>query len=118
MHRSERRILTTHTGSLIRPASLTLPAGCAPASAAESATALREAVDAIVRKQVEIGLDVVNDGEFGKVGWATYILERLRGIEADTCAKSCSDSSNRLVDKPQILLARLNSWSKSFANEG
>jgi len=81
MHRSERRILTTHTGSLIRPASLAVPAGCAPATAAESALALREAVDAIVARQVEIGLDVVNDGEFGKVGWATYILERLRGIE-------------------------------------
>ena len=81
MHRSERRILTTHTGSLIRPASLAVPTGCAPKTAAESATALREAVQDIVRRQVEIGLDVVNDGEFGKVGWATYILERLSGFE-------------------------------------
>jgi 5-methyltetrahydropteroyltriglutamate--homocysteine methyltransferase len=81
MHRSERRILTTHTGSLIRPASLSAPPGCSPATAEASTLALREAVDAIVRKQVEVGLDVVNDGEFGKVGWATYILDRLRGIE-------------------------------------
>ena len=47
----------------------------------ESAVELRQAVRDIVRKQVEIGLDVVNDGEFGKVGWATYILDRLSGFE-------------------------------------
>jgi 5-methyltetrahydropteroyltriglutamate--homocysteine methyltransferase len=81
MQRSERRILTTHTGSLIRPAALSAPAGCVTQPAAESAAELRQAVDDIVRRQVEIGLDVVNDGEFGKVGWATYILDRLSGFE-------------------------------------
>jgi 5-methyltetrahydropteroyltriglutamate--homocysteine methyltransferase len=86
MQRSERRILTTHTGSLIRPASLVDPAAdrmaCSSGGATESSqTELRDAVEEVVRKQVAIGIDVVNDGEFGKAGWATYILDRLNGFE-------------------------------------
>jgi 5-methyltetrahydropteroyltriglutamate--homocysteine methyltransferase len=86
MQRSERRILTTHTGSLIRPASLVDPAAdrmaCAPSTSTEPPpTELRDAVEEVVRKQVAIGLDIVNDGEYGKAGWATYILDRLNGFE-------------------------------------
>jgi len=83
MQRSERRILTTHTGSLIRPGALTTTEGaaCGPGVVTAPGSALRAAVDDIVRAQVALGLDIVNDGEFGKVGWATYILERLSGIE-------------------------------------
>jgi 5-methyltetrahydropteroyltriglutamate--homocysteine methyltransferase len=85
MQRSELRILTTHTGSLIRPADLAaLEAAtpCPPAdSPAPAAVTLRTAVDDVVHKQVAIGIDIVNDGEFGKAGWATYILERVSGFE-------------------------------------
>src|SRR5260370_37375247 len=77
MRRSEQRILTTHTGSLPRPAAL-LVAGSDPAT---HDTVLRDSVAEVVRQQLAVGLDVVNDGEFGKSSWAAYALERISGLE-------------------------------------
>jgi 5-methyltetrahydropteroyltriglutamate--homocysteine methyltransferase len=84
MKRSTDRILTTHTGSLPRPADLTamleaLDTG-APLDTATFETRVRRAVAEIVRKQVEAGVDVVNDGEQGKVGYSTYVRHRLMGF--------------------------------------
>jgi 5-methyltetrahydropteroyltriglutamate--homocysteine methyltransferase len=76
MRRSEQRILTTHTGSLPRPAALLEAAGSAGYEAL-----LRESVAQGVRQQLAVGLDVVNDGEFGKSSWAAYVLERITGFE-------------------------------------
>jgi 5-methyltetrahydropteroyltriglutamate--homocysteine methyltransferase len=67
MKRSVDRILTTHVGSLIRP----------PGHASQ----LRESTVDVVGQQVRAGIDVPNDGEFGKSSWANYILERLSGFE-------------------------------------
>ncbi len=78
MKRSEHRILTTHVGSLIRPKTL-LDAG-KDANAAHEAE-LTRAVAEVVARQAQAGIDVVNDGEFGKSGWANYSLERLSGFE-------------------------------------
>jgi 5-methyltetrahydropteroyltriglutamate--homocysteine methyltransferase len=41
-----------------------------------------------VRRQIEAGVDIVNDGEYGKSSWANYVLERLTGFEArpDRCS--------------------------------
>src|SRR3954447_20058003 len=75
MRRSEDRILTTHTGSLPRPASLL------ESTNGSTDALLPDAVAAVVRKQLEVGLDVVNDGEFGKSSWAAYVLERVSGFE-------------------------------------
>ena len=77
MRRSEDRILTTHVGSLIRPPEFR--DGVADGSSAE--TRLREAIVDVVARQVRLGLDVVNDGEYGRSGWSVYILERLSGFE-------------------------------------
>src|SRR5439155_21577527 len=76
MRRSDDRILTTHTGSLPRPAALLESANGTPHDAL-----LRQSVADIVRQQVAIGLDIVNDGEFGKSSWAAYVLERISGFE-------------------------------------
>src|SRR5204863_5605973 len=75
MKRSTDRILTTHVGSLIRPQFLL---DHAPDQRAQ---ALRQSVADIVARQVQAGIDVVNDGEFGKSGWANYVLERVSGFE-------------------------------------
>jgi 5-methyltetrahydropteroyltriglutamate--homocysteine methyltransferase len=84
MKRSERRILTTHVGSLIRPKAL-LDANKAalenPAKQAEYEAALRKAVADVVKHQAEVGIDIANDGEFGKGSWANYILDRVTGFE-------------------------------------
>ena len=80
------RILATHTGSLIRPPELLkfLAARDAGESYDEQAYAqtLRDAVSDIVSRQVDAGIDVVDDGEMGKTSWITYLYERVSGLEA------------------------------------
>ena len=74
MKRSTDRILTTHVGSLIRPKALL------DAKDAQHETALRQSVADVVARQAEAGIDVFNDGEFGKSGWANYVLDRMTGF--------------------------------------
>jgi 5-methyltetrahydropteroyltriglutamate--homocysteine methyltransferase len=86
MKRSTERILTTHAGSLPRPADL-LAMGEAqqdgkPVDKVYEAR-LSEAVGEIVRKQADLGIDIVDDGEYGKPGFVTYVNDRLSGFEID-----------------------------------
>ncbi len=84
MKRSEGRILTTHVGSLPRPQALLDLAGFQkgpPEDPVEYARVLKASVAEIVRKQAEVGIDIVNDGEFGKESWANYIIRRITGFE-------------------------------------
>jgi 5-methyltetrahydropteroyltriglutamate--homocysteine methyltransferase len=83
MKRSEERILTTHVGSLIRPQILRdlAPAGQDPSDPEEYSAQLRQAVAEVVKKQAEVGIDIVSDGEFGKASWSAYILKRISGFE-------------------------------------
>lgn len=87
MKRSTHRILTTHTGSLPRPAHLLERiAGLDQRGLREDvgfAAGVSDAVRAIVRQQVETGLDVINDGEMSKVSYATYVTDRLTGFEGE-----------------------------------
>jgi 5-methyltetrahydropteroyltriglutamate--homocysteine methyltransferase len=73
------RILTTHTGSLIRPAEVLELGDQRDDAGAE--TVLSAAVAGVVRRQAEAGIDIVDDGEMGKSSWITYLYERLSGIE-------------------------------------
>ena len=87
MKRSDERILTTHTGSLPRPPDLfdmiqKRDAG-EPVDADTFAARVRTAVADIVKKQVEVGVDIVNDGELGKRGFANYVVERLSGFSGE-----------------------------------
>jgi 5-methyltetrahydropteroyltriglutamate--homocysteine methyltransferase len=83
--RSTERILTTHAGSLPRPADLLdLARRAADGGSSEReahAARVRSAVAEAVRMQVEHGLDVVDDGEMGKPSFVTYVNERLSGFE-------------------------------------
>jgi 5-methyltetrahydropteroyltriglutamate--homocysteine methyltransferase len=95
MKRSIDRILTTHTGSLPRPADLAatleaLDAGAAVDQAAFEARVQRAVAD-IVRRQVEAGVDVVSDGEQGKVGYSTYVRHRLTGFGGQSGAARRAD---------------------------
>lgn len=84
MPHSRDRILTTHVGSLPRPADLRdllLQQNRGEAIDTEAlAQAVTRAVDAIVARQVAIGIDIVDDGEASKVSYSTYIQERLSGF--------------------------------------
>src|SRR5580704_7110327 len=84
MKLSTDRILTTHVGSLPRPQPLVdlliRKDRGEPYDPAEFARQVRQAVADIVARQVAIGIDVVSDGESSKVGYATYIKDRLTGF--------------------------------------
>jgi 5-methyltetrahydropteroyltriglutamate--homocysteine methyltransferase len=85
MKRSTDRILTTHVGSLPRPASLfammKLKNDGQPVDPAALDAEVKNAIAEIVRKQAEVGLDVISDGEMSKVGFIPYVNERLTGFE-------------------------------------
>ena len=84
MKRSTERILTTHTGSLPRPEELMRVMFAkeegVPVDAAALAARIRAAVVDVVGKQVAAGIDVVNDGEYSKPSYATYVKDRLAGF--------------------------------------
>src|SRR3954471_9195816 len=80
------RLLTTHVGSLIRPPALLDFIRARQTRAAYDRAAyercLADSVKEVVRRQVEIGIDIPSDGEFGKaISWSQYALERLSGFE-------------------------------------
>src|SRR3982074_1514072 len=81
MQRSTDRILVTPVGSLVRPMSirdiLAARDHGQPYEEAAYEKTLREEVAGIVRKQADVGVDIVSDGEYGKAGWIRYVAERL-----------------------------------------
>ena len=92
MRRSESRILTTHAGALPRPDDLLtlnaqLPSD--PELTHAHRLRLRSAVQEVVARQTQIGIDVINDGEYGKTmrarldygAWISYVIERFTGFE-------------------------------------
>src|SRR5580698_114703 len=83
MKRSEHRVLTTHVGSLVRPKELRdlAPPVEAPKDLAQYNTVLCQQTLEVVRKQAEVGIDIVSDGEYGKQSWSNYILKRISGFE-------------------------------------
>ena len=85
MKRSDKRILTTHVGSIIRPQELVEKASVAdksPANLKVYEDYLLQATADVVKRQAAAGVDVVNDGEYGKSSWANYALTRMTGFEA------------------------------------
>jgi len=84
MKRSIDRFLTTHTGSLPRPDDLIRMMYAKEEGVPVDARALGQrvalAVEEVVQKQVDAGVDVVNDGEMSKPSYATYIKDRLSGF--------------------------------------
>jgi 5-methyltetrahydropteroyltriglutamate--homocysteine methyltransferase len=84
MQRRTDRFLTTHTGSLPRPDDLVRMMYAkeegVPVDAPSLAARIRAAVEDIVAKQREAGVDIVNDGEVSKPSYATYIKDRLNGF--------------------------------------
>jgi 5-methyltetrahydropteroyltriglutamate--homocysteine methyltransferase len=95
VRQSTERILTTHTGSLPRPSDLTamlesMDGGSALDPAAFDGR-VRRAVADVVRQQVDAGVDIVNDGEQGKVGYSTYVRHRLTGFGGKSAVPSRAD---------------------------
>src|ERR1700680_2700086 len=98
MKRSTDRILTTHVGSLPRPthlfAMMKAKHDGQPVDPAAVAVEVRDAVADVVRKQSEIGVDIVSDGEMGKVGFIPYVNDRLAGFEPGAGTPRASSWAN------------------------
>ena len=106
MERSTERILTTHAGSLPRPESL-LPLVFAQEAGeavdpdrvqAEVRSAVKETVD----KQIDAGVDVVNDGEVSKPSYATYVKDRLTGFGGEGSIEEITSSVMALEEFPDF----------------
>jgi 5-methyltetrahydropteroyltriglutamate--homocysteine methyltransferase len=87
MKTSRDRILTTHVGSLPRSeavvALLEAQENRTPFDAAAFDREMRQAVADVVKRQVELGIDVVSDGETSKMSYATYVRDRLDGFSEE-----------------------------------
>ena len=81
MQRSSDRILATHVGALQRPRELSETMAAQGEWSPAVLEQLRAGVSHVVRRQVATGIDIVDDGEFGKTMWSWYVRDRLDGIE-------------------------------------
>jgi 5-methyltetrahydropteroyltriglutamate--homocysteine methyltransferase len=99
MKRSTDRILSTHAGSLPRPKDLLQLVldkdRGRPYDAQALDTRLRAAVDEVVSRQAHVGIDIVDDGEFGKASFIHYVNERLTGFEPGAGAPGNPFSGSR-----------------------
>ena len=95
-------IKTTHVGSMPRGPELThlLQARDKgePHDAAEFDTTVSAAVDRAVARQIECGVSAVSDGEIGKIGYSTYMIERLSGFGGHVDRKPAKD----LAEHPEL----------------
>ena len=110
MKTSEQRILTTHVGSLPRTEAvvrlLDAREGRGDYDPAEFDRTIRQAVLDIVKRQTEIGIDVVSDGETSKISYATYVHDRLSGF---------SDEGTPGPPKPHLDVAAFPEFRKKMA---
>ena len=107
MHRSTDHILTTHCGSLPRPRELLAPLHAKdsrlPHDRDALAAGVRRSVADVVRRQVETGIDVVNDGELSKSSFAHYARTRIGGLTvSDEPRLRLADTSRDAIAFPGV----------------
>jgi len=102
---STDRILTTHIGSLPRPADLLQASANKDKDPQQHATLLRQHVNTVVKRQADVGLDIIDDGEFSKPGFIHYINERLGGFEPGEAGGNPFGESREYRDFPQVYAA-------------
>ncbi len=109
MKRSTDRILTTHTGSLPRPDDLThMMYDRMDGKSVDEVTLQKRfhtATAEVVRKQIAAGVDVVDDGEYTKVSYSTYVTDRLTGFEGDSAPVAMAE----MQDYPEY-------WQRLFSD--
>jgi 5-methyltetrahydropteroyltriglutamate--homocysteine methyltransferase len=128
--RSHQRILTTHVGSLSRPSELLALNAARNAGTVDTSAynkGLAAAVAGVVLKQREIGIDIVNDGEFGKPmsaaydygAWWNYAFERLDGFAAPESIPETEHKKSAVADLSLTTFARRRDWQQfsSFYQE-
>ena len=123
MKQSRDRILTTHSGSLSRPAEL-LAANQARAEGKGDTSAfdatLTKAVADVVRKQRDTGIDILNDGEFGKPMsqlydygvWWNYVFERVEGFVPPESVPESEHKKSSVADIALTTIRNRRDWQK------
>src|SRR6187200_1839295 len=115
MHRSERRVLTTHTGSLPRPVELTRlyarRSRGEAVSAEEVEAAGKAALHWVVAKQAEVGIDIANNGEQQRDSFLLYVRDRLSGLDGTWTRRQRADvernrSSSSRASRPTTVKSR------------
>jgi 5-methyltetrahydropteroyltriglutamate--homocysteine methyltransferase len=121
--RSDQRIITTHVGSLSRPSEL-LTLNAARSSGTPDVTAydkgLAAAVTEVVMKQHEVGIDIANDGEFGKPmsaaydygAWWNYAFERLEGFASPESIPETEHKKSSVAELSLTTFARRRDWQQ------
>lgn len=106
MNRQPKSIPCTHTGSLPRPDQLIKLMWAVndgiPVDHSALDTSINSAIDEIVRKQVEAGVTIINDGEMSKPSYATYVKDRLSGFGGESVKSYFFED---LVDFPRSAIA-------------
>ena len=120
MQRSTERILTTHVGSLARPHDLLEmmreKEHDRPYDPSRFAELISDAVRDVVRRQAAAGLDVVTDGEQGKVSFLTYVKERLAGFDRGEGETLLPPSWQREIDDfPEYYHSYMSKYSSAVA---
>jgi 5-methyltetrahydropteroyltriglutamate--homocysteine methyltransferase len=121
MKRSTDRILTTHVGSLPRPPDLIAMVRAKLRGEAVDPQAyskvLKESVAGIVKKQAALGIDVIDDGEFGKPSFVSYGNERLGGFSPRQGGGGVSPwaQSREAKTFPEFYQAQMGSVSSQHA---
>jgi 5-methyltetrahydropteroyltriglutamate--homocysteine methyltransferase len=117
MHNSTDRILTTHAGSIPRGEPLGAMLIDEEAGRPVDADALRSNVEArvaqVLEKQAQAGIDIVNDGEQGRVGFQTYVTQRMSGFGGVSQRRY----GKEFIEYPQFtkrMIERLGKISKVF----
>jgi 5-methyltetrahydropteroyltriglutamate--homocysteine methyltransferase len=115
MHRSDNRILTTHVGSLPRPTALRdlliRHERGETIDMAEFQRQIEAAVQRVVVKQLEVGIDIGNNGEQPRVGFQTYVASRLQGF-GGASARPASMDVREFPDYGVMLRARRSQTTK------
>ena len=117
MKRSTDRIIVSHAGTLPRPDNLRELLQSAGLKSDVYRAALPAAVAQVVKQQVEVGIDCVNDGELSKSNFTNYVRDRLDGIESREFAPGTEPPSRNisgrdLVDFPQFFKAGLGGFGR------
>jgi 5-methyltetrahydropteroyltriglutamate--homocysteine methyltransferase len=120
MLRSTDRILTTHCGSLPRPDDLMQLLTARDQGRLEDKASferrLSKAVAECVRRQLEAGLDVVNDGEWSKPDYSTYVKDRFTGFEGESTPQSPSRDMLEFPEFAPFRTAGLNVVTRPMCN--
>jgi 5-methyltetrahydropteroyltriglutamate--homocysteine methyltransferase len=116
MRASTERILTTHAGSLPRPQALrellVRQSRREPVDPGALAAAIDDATRAAVRRQLEVGIDVGNDGEQGRESFFTFVQHRLSGFGGAGNRPVMRD----IVTFPSFVALRLPDFSRTMVN--